>query len=117
MQHFYQFIYLFFKSFQPPNLNYIIVSLISFFDSYSLTLCKSNRTEVVGLHDISMNRDLGVQDVATVTNAGIVDKDINMTMALQNLFGGAGNKRCAGEVKGDSAGSVSLKKKVINKPS
>lgn len=60
---------------------------------------------------------MGVQDVVTVTNACIVDEDINVTMALQNLLGGAGNQGCAGEVKGDSAGSVSLKKKVVNKHS
>lgn len=58
---------------------------------------------------------MGVQDVATVTNACIVDEDIDMTVALQNLLGGAGNHRGVGEVKGDSAGSVSLKKKAINK--
>lgn len=53
---------------------------------------------------------MGVQDVATVTNACIVDEDIDVTVALQNLLGGAGHQRCAGEVKGDRAGRVSLKK-------
>ncbi len=89
---------------------YIIIPLISFCDLSPLTLCKSNRTEVVSLHDISLYWYMGVQDVASITNACIVDEDIDMTVALQNLLSGAGNHRCVGEVKGDSAGSVSLKK-------
>lgn len=77
---------------------------------YPLTLSESNRTEVIGLHDISLNRDVGVQNVATVTNACIIDEDIYMTMALQNVLSGPGNQSCVGEVKGDRAWSISLKK-------
>lgn len=92
--------------------NYNEVSSFSvFLLFYPLTLGESNGTEVIGLHDISLNRDVGVQNVATVTNACIIDEDVYMTMALQNVLSGPGNQSCVGEVKGDSAWSKSLKKR------
>lgn len=46
------------------------------------TLSERNGTKVIGFHNISLNRHVGVQYVATVTDSCIINEDIYMSVAF-----------------------------------
>lgn len=73
-----------------------------------LTLREGDWPEIVCLHDVSLHWHAGVQYVAPETDSGIVDEDVHVTVALEDLRRSSVHSVTVSQVKGHGAGSMSL---------
>lgn len=55
-----------------------------------------------------MNRKVGIQYAATVTDSSIINEDIHLSVTFQDLLCSFVHCVCVSQVKDNSAGSVSL---------
>lgn len=74
----------------------------------AVTLSQSNRSEVVCVHDALLHRHVCVQDGTAIANTCVVNEDVHVTVAFQNLRRCLGHTLRVREVKGHCAGCICL---------
>lgn len=71
-------------------------------------MSESNGPKVIRFHDVPLDRDVGVQYVAAVTDSSVVNEDVHVPVALQDLLRRPVHRVCVGQVEGDGAGGEGL---------